>query len=154
MDANSLVKEYGLSPIHSAEQKKSESTKTFSNIARPQKVQANPKDIVKKANNSHTFLPEIRKPSNHESQQPKPSSTRGNNNGNNAVKADKKQQLNELKTRLNNEMLAVLEEEQNKGISRDQTLEGCQDMERRKELEKKFGIDRALAQKRIQELSE
>lgn len=149
MDANSLVKEYGLSPIHSAEQKKSESTKTFSNIARPQKVPANPKDIVKKANNSHTFLPEIRKPSNHESQQP-----RGNNNGNNAVKADKKQQLNELKTRLNNEMLAVLEEEQNKEISRDQTLEGCQDMERRKELEKKFGIDRALAQKRIQELSE
>ena len=68
--------------------------------------------------------------------------------------ADKKKMLNDLKMKLNNDMLAVLEEEQNKELERDENLEKIQDLEQRKEMEKKFGIDRALAQKRIQELSE
>ena len=68
--------------------------------------------------------------------------------------ADKRKMLNELKIKLNNEMLAVLEEDQNKEIERDAQLGNCQDIEKKKELEKKFGIDRAFSQKRIQELSE
>jgi len=124
--------------------------KTFSNIVKPQKV-SNESTQKKKnpiANNSQTVLPEIKKTNNELNKtQPQPK-----NPG--VSEAEKQKMLNELKVRLNNEMLAVLEEEQNKELERDGLLETCQDMEKKKEMEKKFGIDRAMAQKRIQDLSE
>lgn len=156
MDAGVLVKEYGLSPIHTSDQKKSVSTKNFSQILHPEKIQNVPpktknKEINKTVNNStisNNPSREINKPLN---VTPKNTNTTVKTEKN---ESEKKKILNDLKMRLNNEMLAVLEEEQNKELERDDQLEKMLELEKKNELEKKFGIDRALAQKRIQELSE
>lgn len=145
MDANVLVKEYGLSPIHSSDQKKSNSERDFSHIVKPHKVASSPpkkKNVQKKPVPNQT-LPVIQRPVENKTQKPNPLS-----------ESEKKKILNDLKTKLNNEMLAVLEEEQNKELERDSILEKTEDIEKKRELEKKFGFDRAMAQKRIQELSE
>lgn len=62
--------------------------------------------------------------------------------------------LQELKLKLNNQILAVLEEEQEKELKRDQMLKTEGEEGKRKELEKQFGVERGMAQKRIEKISE
>lgn len=62
-------------------------------------------------------------------------------------------QFEELKEKLNNEMVTVLDEEQNNEAKRDEEFTRGTTEEEKIKLERKFGIERAKAQKRIQELS-
>lgn len=62
--------------------------------------------------------------------------------------------LQELKLKLNNQILVVLEEEQEKELKRDQMLNTEMEVGKKKELEKQFAIERGIAQKRIEKLSE
>jgi hypothetical protein len=62
--------------------------------------------------------------------------------------------LEDLKLKLNEEMMGVLDEEQAKDQARDEEIEKIQNEKVRDEKEKEHGFDRAKAQKRIQELAE
>jgi hypothetical protein len=62
-------------------------------------------------------------------------------------------QFEELKEKLNNEMVAILDEEQDNENKRDEELIQATTEEEKIRLERKFGIERAKAQKRIQDLS-
>ena len=62
--------------------------------------------------------------------------------------------MEDLKLKLNEEMMGVLDEEQAKDQARDEEIEKIQNEKVRDEKEKEHGFDRAKAQKRIQELAE
>lgn len=65
-----------------------------------------------------------------------------------------KQKIENFKMQQNHEMLMVLEEEQANEANREETMKKVADPKEKKRLEKIFGLERAKAQARIQELSE
>lgn len=69
------------------------------------------------------------------------------------LKEDAEKLLEDLKLRLNSEMMGLLEEEQEKEVLRDKEDLNEISEETRKTKEKRHGVERALAQKRIEDLS-
>lgn len=65
-----------------------------------------------------------------------------------------KQRIENFKMEQNHEMLIVLEEEQVNEQNREETMKKITDHKEKKRLEKIFGMERAKAQARIQEISE
>lgn len=75
-------------------------------------------------------------------------------NPENANEKEVKQKLENFKMQQNHEMLMILEEEQANEANREETMRKITDPKEKKRLEKIFGMERAKAQTRIQELSE
>ena len=75
-------------------------------------------------------------------------------NPENANEKEVKQKLENFKMQQNHEMLMILEEEQANEPNREETMRKITDPKEKKRLEKIFGMERAKAQTRIQELSE
>ncbi len=78
----------------------------------------------------------------------------GLKNGENVNEKELKQKIENFKMQQNHEMLIVLEEEQSNEANREETIKKINDIKEKKRLEKIFGMERAKAQARIQELSE
>ena len=78
----------------------------------------------------------------------------GIKNGENVNEKEIKQKIENFKMQQNHEMLLVLEEEQVNEANREETMRKIADPKEKKRLEKIFGMERAKAQTRIQELSE
>ena len=74
--------------------------------------------------------------------------------GENVNEKELKQKIENFKMQQNHEMLIVLEEEQVNEANREETIKKIIDSKEKKRLEKIFGMERAKAQVRIQELSE
>lgn len=75
-------------------------------------------------------------------------------NGENPNEKEIKQKIENFKMQQNHEMLVILEEEQENEANREETMKKISDPKEKKRLEKIFGMERAKAQARIQELSE
>ncbi len=65
-----------------------------------------------------------------------------------------KEKVENLRMQQNHEMLLILEEEQANEANREVMMTKIMDAKEKKRLEKIFGMERAKAQTRIQELSE
>lgn len=67
---------------------------------------------------------------------------------------DAQREIDNLKVQQNHDMLLVLEEEQEKERQRELQLRSVFDPQDRKKMEKVFGMERAKAHARIQQLAE
>lgn len=76
------------------------------------------------------------------------------NNGENMNEKEIQQKIENFKMQQNHEMLVVLEEEQDNEANREEAMKKITDPKEKKRLEKIFGMERAKAQARIQEISE
>ena len=68
--------------------------------------------------------------------------------------ANAKKAIENLKIKQNHEMLALLEEEQNRENERELKLQSITEPREKEKLEKSFALERAKAHSRIQQLAE